>query len=271
MFICGADHAGFSATDGKDVSRRRPPRATTPVSMRRVARPTACRAAAPSRHGSHHQPHCLAGEVVGVQLHERYDGHRWRSGLRWPCGRPLHGAGFIQRQAAVELPDRRRRVRFGQHLRAWRQAVCCGAVRRQCDRAEQAWRQRVAVLRWMAPWSRCRRRRACLHPPLPEGARGAGAGAVQQGVVLPQGTPNLATGAAQYRTLCMGCHGENGLGGQNNGGVSLATIARTPQLLADTAWNGKNNMPPFRDSLTPEQMRDIAYLHLRAASAGVHQ
>ncbi len=41
--------------------------------------------------------------------------------------------------------------------------------------------------------------------------------------------------------------------------VSLATMARTPQVLANTAWNGKNNMPPFRGSLTPEQIRDIVY------------
>ncbi len=32
----------------------------------------------------------------------------------------------------------------------------------------------------------------------------------------------------------------------------------TPQALADTAWNGKNNMPVFRGTLTPEQLRDVA-------------
>jgi mono/diheme cytochrome c family protein len=90
------------------------------------------------------------------------------------------------------------------------------------------------------------------------GGSGGAAAVVQQGVTFPPGAADLTKGAAQYRLLCMACHGESGTGGQNNG-VSLATIARTPQALADTAWNGKNNMPSFRGTLTPEQMRDIAY------------
>lgn len=40
-------------------------------------------------------------------------------------------------------------------------------------------------------------------------------------------------------------------------GASLATIARDPQALANTAWNGKNTMPLFRGTLTPEQLRDV--------------
>jgi mono/diheme cytochrome c family protein len=93
----------------------------------------------------------------------------------------------------------------------------------------------------------------------PPGAqrRGGTALVAQQGVVLPPGAPDLARGATQYRQLCIACHGESSTGGQNNG-ASLATIGRDPQALANTAWNGKNNVPPFRGSLTPEQIRDIA-------------
>jgi quinohemoprotein ethanol dehydrogenase len=100
-----------------------------------------------------------------------------------------------------------------------------------------------------------------LTPSTPEGrggGRGAAAAPAQQGVIFPPGAADLTRGAAQYRLLCMSCHGESGTGGQNNG-VSLATMARTPQALANTAWNGRNNMPPFRGTLTSEQMRDIAY------------
>ncbi len=61
----------------------------------------------------------------------------------------------------------------------------------------------------------------------PTPAAPGGPGAAQQGVTLPPGATDLAKGQAQYRTLCMGCHGESGMGGQNNG-VSLQTIARTP-------------------------------------------
>jgi cytochrome c oxidase cbb3-type subunit 3 len=81
----------------------------------------------------------------------------------------------------------------------------------------------------------------------------------QQAVVLPDGAADLEQGRTLYRTTCMACHGDTGRGGQNNG-VSLANIARDPQQLANTVWNGKNQqMPAFRGTLTPAQLRDVTH------------
>jgi len=75
---------------------------------------------------------------------------------------------------------------------------------------------------------------------------------------LPEGAADLAQGARLYGQLCLACHGDKGLGGQGNG-ASLVNASRDIQLLANIAWNGRNNaMPPFRGTLTPEQLRDIA-------------
>jgi mono/diheme cytochrome c family protein len=78
-------------------------------------------------------------------------------------------------------------------------------------------------------------------------------------VQLPAGTADLAQGQRLFRQLCVGCHGETGMGGTGNG-ASLARIGRDTQAIANTAWNGRNNnvMPSFRGALTPEQLRDVA-------------
>ena len=76
---------------------------------------------------------------------------------------------------------------------------------------------------------------------------------------LPAGTADLAEGARLYQQLCIACHGESGRGGQAVNGASLEPVARNPEALATTAWNGRNNMPAFRGTLTLEQLRDVAY------------
>jgi mono/diheme cytochrome c family protein len=35
-------------------------------------------------------------------------------------------------------------------------------------------------------------------------------------------------------------------------------MAGDVQKLADTAWNGRNGMPPFRAMLTPQELRDLS-------------
>lgn len=94
------------------------------------------------------------------------------------------------------------------------------------------------------------------------GPQGAAAPAVSppaaQPLTLPPGDASLAEGARIYRQFCLACHGERGTGGQGNG-ASLETIGSDTQLVANTAWNGKNTMPAFRGTLTPEQMRDVAH------------
>jgi len=60
-----------------------------------------------------------------------------------------------------------------------------------------------------------------------------------------------------YSTFCLACHGDRGTGG-HGGGASLVNASRDVQALADTAWIGRNAMPPFRGMLTPEQLRDVS-------------
>jgi quinohemoprotein ethanol dehydrogenase len=91
-------------------------------------------------------------------------------------------------------------------------------------------------------------------PPEPSGAPASQTG----GVDLPSGPGNRERGLANYRQFCLACHGDKGTGGQG-GGATLAKMARDRQALANSAWNGKNAMPPFRGMLTGEQLRDIAF------------
>jgi mono/diheme cytochrome c family protein len=56
---------------------------------------------------------------------------------------------------------------------------------------------------------------------------------------------------------CLACHGDRGTGGPG-GGMTLVNAAGDLQKLADTAWSGRNSMPPFRAMLTLEQLRDLS-------------
>jgi quinohemoprotein ethanol dehydrogenase len=77
------------------------------------------------------------------------------------------------------------------------------------------------------------------------------------GVELPAGTADIGKGRQVYQQFCLACHGDRGTGG-HGGGATLANAATNIQSLANTAWVGKNAMPPFRNMLTPVQLRDVA-------------
>jgi quinohemoprotein ethanol dehydrogenase len=77
-------------------------------------------------------------------------------------------------------------------------------------------------------------------------------------VELPTGPANMAKGKLAYQQFCVACHGEKGIGG-HGGGASLANVAKDINSIANTAWNGKNTMPPFRGVINPEQLRDAAH------------
>jgi mono/diheme cytochrome c family protein len=78
------------------------------------------------------------------------------------------------------------------------------------------------------------------------------------GVELPAGPANIDKGRQAYQQFCLACHGDRGTGG-HGGGATLANAAANVQSLANTAWAGRNAMPPFRNMLTPEQLRDVAH------------
>jgi mono/diheme cytochrome c family protein len=52
------------------------------------------------------------------------------------------------------------------------------------------------------------------------------------------------------------CHGDDGKGG-HTGGAPLDKMRDLEAAIA-TVTNGRNNMPPFGRSFTPEQIRDVS-------------
>jgi len=83
-------------------------------------------------------------------------------------------------------------------------------------------------------------------------------GAAAGGIDLPAGAGNQQKGRKAYQTYCMSCHGETGVGG-HGGGASLVNVPGNVRVMADTAYNGRNGMPPFRGVLTGEQLRDVLH------------
>ncbi len=68
--------------------------------------------------------------------------------------------------------------------------------------------------------------------------------------------PDVAAGRQLYGQACEVCHGADGAGGHGGGAslVALKDLAATIQ----TVTTGRNNMPPFSASFTPDQIRDVS-------------
>src|SRR5690606_19454032 len=71
-----------------------------------------------------------------------------------------------------------------------------------------------------------------------------------------EGAADPAAGKTVYDAACTFCHGERG-GGGHGGGVAL-TASRASSLVVQVGSEGRNSMPPFAGTLTPEQIRDVA-------------
>jgi mono/diheme cytochrome c family protein len=54
---------------------------------------------------------------------------------------------------------------------------------------------------------------------------------------------------------CVVCHGDDGKGGHGSGAPLTGT--RDFAATVRTVTEGRNNMPPFSGTLTPEQIRDV--------------
>ncbi len=69
---------------------------------------------------------------------------------------------------------------------------------------------------------------------------------------------NATAGQAVFSENCSGCHGVTGHGG--NGGPDLSAIpaAANMQRVIDQVTNGGGGMPPFKGSLTDQQIKDVA-------------
>jgi alcohol dehydrogenase (cytochrome c) len=73
---------------------------------------------------------------------------------------------------------------------------------------------------------------------------------------------NLVEGKRIFTTNCAVCHGDDGKGG-HTGGAPLDKIADFNAAI-QTVTAGRNNMPSFRSSFTPEQIRDVSAYVVRS-------
>jgi quinohemoprotein ethanol dehydrogenase len=67
---------------------------------------------------------------------------------------------------------------------------------------------------------------------------------------------NLVEGKRIFTQTCAACHGDDGKGGHTGG----APLDRVTDLAAaiQTVTAGRNNMPPFQNAFTPDQIRDVS-------------
>ncbi len=92
--------------------------------------------------------------------------------------------------------------------------------------------------------------------PVVPGAEG-GSGALAEATEPEAGHAGGDVVAAQelYVSACLSCHGEDGRGGQ--GGIGYSDEL-TIQSIVTVVTEGRNDMPGFGDSLSPEQILDLA-------------
>jgi mono/diheme cytochrome c family protein len=67
---------------------------------------------------------------------------------------------------------------------------------------------------------------------------------------------NLPEGQRLFKQTCAICHGDDGKGG-HTGGAPLDRVTSLEATI-QTVTAGRNNMPPFRSSFTPDQIRDVS-------------
>jgi quinohemoprotein ethanol dehydrogenase len=99
----------------------------------------------------------------------------------------------------------------------------------------------------------------------PAPAPGAGQGTKHAGATPPPPPPppspaagNATAGESVFASNCSTCHGATGHGG--NGGPDLTTIpsAKNLQTVINQVTNGGGGMPPFKGTLTQQQINDVA-------------
>ncbi len=95
-----------------------------------------------------------------------------------------------------------------------------------------------------------------MGPAPPLGSVGPGAVVGAAADAMPEGTPDLVHGKDTYTRICQACHGPDGQGSHGEGAPLKSTL--TTALVFTTATNGRKNMPAFRGTLSPTELRDVA-------------
>ena len=70
------------------------------------------------------------------------------------------------------------------------------------------------------------------------------------------GAELVLAGEEVFKTACVPCHGEDGMGG-HGGGAPLDQV-KDPNLVMAMVTDGRGSMPPLSGLLTPDQMRAVA-------------
>src|SRR5260221_11084976 len=75
--------------------------------------------------------------------------------------------------------------------------------------------------------------------------------------------PDSAAGGATFRTKCASCHGQDGGGSEVGKSMNVPDL-RSPEVqklpdaeLAKVISDGKGGMPPFKDSLSEDQIHAL--------------
>lgn len=72
----------------------------------------------------------------------------------------------------------------------------------------------------------------------------------------PGRTADLSHGKSIYAQVCQPCHGIDGQGG--HGGGAALTVKLTITGIMTVASSGKNDMPSFKDTMSPDDLQDVA-------------
>jgi mono/diheme cytochrome c family protein len=83
---------------------------------------------------------------------------------------------------------------------------------------------------------------------------------------LQPGQGNLAAGQQLYKQTCVTCHGADGKG-EHGAGAPLTGVTDLAAAIR-TVTTGRNNMPPFGPSFTPEQIRDVSAYVVETLAGG---
>src|ERR1700757_1097256 len=84
--------------------------------------------------------------------------------------------------------------------------------------------------------------------------------------------PDSATSSATFRTKCATCHGQDGAGSEVGKSMNVpdlrseAVQKKTDAELAQVISNGKGGMPPFKGSLSEDQIQALV-AHIRTLRA----
>jgi alcohol dehydrogenase (cytochrome c) len=90
----------------------------------------------------------------------------------------------------------------------------------------------------------------------PGTAAAPGRAGASPALAAPTRAANVPNGAKIYKSACLPCHGATGEGGEG-GGAPLVNGLATDSIRATTA-SGKNNMPSFSSSYSPDDLNDVA-------------